>query len=77
MVIHGSIQNGVVVLHGGVSLPEGAAVAVVYQGTAQLQGDDKHHKRAPFPLVRSARPGSVDLTNDRIAELLDEQAVSP
>jgi hypothetical protein len=77
MVINGYIRNGVVVLPSDASLPEGAAVAVVYHGPAQPAGEKPAPARAPFPLIRSARPSSINLTNERIAELLDEHAVSP
>jgi hypothetical protein len=57
-------------------LPEGAAVAVVYP--AQLpKSQGTGEKRVSFPLVRSAQPCSIDLTNDRIAELLDEEDAAP
>jgi hypothetical protein len=36
----------------------------------------KHPRRVELPLVPSARPGSVDLTAERIGEILDEQAAS-
>jgi hypothetical protein len=34
-------------------------------------------KRVSFPLVRSTQPGSVHLTNERIAEILDEEDAAP
>jgi hypothetical protein len=76
MVIPGHMRNGVVVLEGGSQLPEGAAVRVVYPaptGKPKAGGG----MRASFPLVRSAQPGSIDLTNDRIAEILDEEDAAP
>jgi hypothetical protein len=33
-------------------------------------------KRVQFPLVRSDHPGTLDLTNERIAEILDEEEVA-
>ncbi len=77
MLISGCIQNGVVILQDGVTLPEGAAVTVVYCSPTMTATDGRPQGRIEFPLVRSARPGSIDLTNDRIAELLDDQAASP
>jgi len=72
MEIIGCVHNGVVVLANGVSLPEGAAVTVVYcESSPQPQPADQ--TRVSFPLVRSAQPGSIDLTNDRMAEILDEE----
>ncbi|MCI0684953.1 MAG: hypothetical protein L0Y71_22890 [Gemmataceae bacterium] len=72
MVIPGRVQNGVVVLEGPVSLPEGAEVMVsVASAPSGVQG-----KRVVFPLVESDHPGTWDLTNERIAEILDEEDVS-
>ncbi|NLS94554.1 MAG: hypothetical protein GXX96_20550 [Planctomycetaceae bacterium] len=71
MNIPGRVRNGVVVPEGGASLPEGAAVVVVYPA-APPQPQSPQPKPVQFPLVRSAQPGSVDLTNDRIAEILGE-----
>jgi hypothetical protein len=71
MEIPGCVQNGVVVLTNGTSLPEGAAVTVVFQPPERPARGDRN--RASFPLVHSSRPGSVDLTSDRIAELLDDE----
>jgi hypothetical protein len=76
MEISGCVQNGVVVLTNGVSLPEGAAVTVVYSGPIK-KPPRALHTRVSFPLVRSAAPRSVDLTSDRIAELLDDEDAPP
>ena len=76
MELHGRVQNGVVLLDGGAVLPEGAAVIVTYPaGTETTAAPQKN--RIEFPLVRSANPGSLDLTNDRIAEILDEDDAAP
>jgi hypothetical protein len=75
MEITGCVQNGVVVLTDGVSLPEGAAVTVVYPPPIK-KPPRALHARVSFPLVRSAAPGSVDLTSDRIVELLDDEDAS-
>lgn len=72
MEIPGRIHNGVVVLEGALTLPEGAAVTVRYMPPAATPG-----KRVSFPLVHSAQPGSVRLTNERIAEILDEEDAAP
>jgi hypothetical protein len=71
MEIRGCVQNGVVVLTNGASLPEGVAVTVVFQPPERPARSDQ--TRASFPLVHSSRPGSVDLSGDRIAELLDDE----
>ena len=76
MKIPGRVRNGVVVFEKGASLPEGAAVVVVYPA-ASPESQPPQQKRVQFPLVRSAQPGSIDLTNDRIAENLDDQDPAP
>jgi len=76
MVITGCVQNGVVVLESGVSLPEGAAVVILYSATSENPSVDQG-TRVSFPLVHSEQPGSIELTNDRIAEILDEEDVAP
>ncbi len=75
MTVQGRVQNGVVVLEGGVSLPEGAAVRVVC-GNGPVIRVSPTRKEVELPLVKPGRPGSVVLTNDRIAEILDEQDAS-
>lgn len=70
MEILGRVHNGVVVLEGHPALPEGAAVTVTYPVPAGItSGVPK--TRIQVPLVRTGQPGSVDLTDDRIAEILD------
>jgi hypothetical protein len=76
MEITGCVQNGVVVLANGASLPEGAAVTVVYGGPS-TKPQPADQTRVSFPLVHSAQPGSVDLTSDRIAEILDDEDAAP
>jgi len=71
MNLQGRVQNGVVVLDGGLVLPEGAAVIVSYAAPAA-----ERRKRIAFPLVRSAKPGSLNLTSDQIADILEEEDVS-
>ena len=71
MVVRGHVENGVVVLDGGPPLPEGAAVTVTYPAAVAPPAAAK--KRVDFPLVRSARPGTIDLTNERIGEILDDE----
>lgn len=70
------VQNGVVVLQGGISLPEGADVTVSYGGPAS-QKPSVEKRRIQVPLVRTGEPGSVNLTGQRIAAILDEEDASP
>jgi hypothetical protein len=75
MTIHGRVQNGVVVLEDGPILPEGMAVSVVARVSPVIRVA-KRQRRVVLPLVSSANPGSVDLTAERIAEIMDEQDAS-
>jgi hypothetical protein len=74
MELPGRVQNGVVVLTGGPPLPDGLAVTVVCPSPA---GSPAAGGPRPvvLPLVPSQRPGSVRLTAERVAELLDEPHV--
>ena len=72
MVIPGRVRNGVVVLEGGSTLPEGMAVSVVPR-VAPVIRVARRQRRVVLPLVPSEDPGSVQLTGERIAEILDEQ----
>lgn len=76
MTIPGRVQNGVVVLESGSILPEGAVVTVIYP-TSTRPKPDGDRKRVQIPLVRTGRPGTVNLTEQQIAELLDEEDVAP
>ena len=72
MVIAGDVHNGVVVLEGGITLPEGAAVTVSYPVPAVVTRAGEN-RRIEVPLVRTGQPGSVNLTGRQIAEILDKE----
>ncbi len=72
MEIPGRVQNGVVILEGESTLPEGMAVSVVPRVSPVIRVA-RRQRRVVLPLVPSENPGSVDLTGERIAEILDEQ----
>jgi hypothetical protein len=74
MEILGRVTGGVVVLDDADALPEGATVVVTLRAPNLHPGNQK--QRLTFPLVPSASPGSLALTNERVAELLDEEDVS-
>ena len=76
MEIPGRIQNGVVVLDGAAHLPEGTHVTVLCP-QAPTPPQPRKTKRVEFPLVHSKHPGSVHLTGERIAEILDQEDASP
>ena len=75
MVIRGRVHNGVVVLEGQAALPEGAGVTVSYPALLAPKSADQ--PRIEVSLVRTGEPGSVALTNARIAEILDDEDASP
>ena len=75
MVISGHVQNGVVVLDGGLALPEGAVVVVSYPGPVAANTAGKS-ERIEVPLVSTGEPGTVSLTGEQIANILDREDVS-
>jgi hypothetical protein len=74
MVIPGRVHNGVVILEGASALPEGAAVTVTYSANVRPATSKR---RIQVPLVPTDQPGSVQLTGERIAEIMDEEDASP
>jgi hypothetical protein len=76
MVVRGRVQKGVVVLEEGNPLPEGAEVCVYYPVPSQVV-PPQSRRRIELPLVRTGQPGSVNLTGERIAEILDEEDAAP
>jgi hypothetical protein len=72
MNVSGRVQNGVVVLEGGLSLPEGTKVTVSCD-IAPVSPQRRKKKRVEFPLVHSKHPGTLHLTGQPIAEILDEE----
>ncbi len=75
MEISGHIQNGVVVFDGPETLAEGTPVTVLVRSQPMIHVVPRR-KRVTFPLVRSAAPGSVRLTNEQIGEILDAEDAS-
>jgi hypothetical protein len=76
MIIPGRVRNGVVILEGGATLPEGAAVIISYPASGR-SAPVREKQRIQVPLVRCERPGSIQLTGERIAEILNEEDASP
>jgi len=75
MEIIGRVQNGVVVLEDGPPLPEGMEVIVSFPDPAHLE-PPAPRQRVSLPLIRTGRPGSLRLTAERIAELLEDDDLS-
>jgi len=73
--IHGQIRNGVVVLDYDPRLPDGTEVTVRLPGVSEMRSGTRG-TRVDFPLVHGKIPASVNLTNERIAEILDDDDVS-
>lgn len=78
MEIQGVVQNGVVVLDGSVSLPEGAVVTVSIQSVASPIASPHPVTQivcepGKLPYVRGGVPGSWNLTNEMIEQILEEE----
>ncbi len=65
-----------VVLEGETRLPEGTAV-IVLGDVFPVAPKAGEKKRVEFPLVHSQHPGTLHLTGQRSAEILDEEDASP
>ncbi len=76
MVVLGRVQNGVVVLEGDSALPEGAVVTISY-GEPPGKLATAGRPRIEVPLVHTDQPGSLNLTGERIAEILDKEDAAP
>ena len=74
MDINGRIQNGVIVLDGGLTLPEGTPVVVSVPTLPTASS--RPRKRLEFPVIPSANPGWMDLTAEQIARIMDEEDAS-
>lgn len=72
MNIGGKVQNGVIVLAEGLRLPEGTVVSISCEPPVPVASEDR---RVSFPLVRSSHPGSLQLTGEKIADVLDAEDV--
>lgn len=76
MELLGRVDHGVIVPQGDANLPEGATVRIVFEPEAAAVAKKPGH-RLKLPLVESDKPGSLHLTNEMIAEILDEDDLSP
>ncbi len=73
MELNGFVQNGVIVLTGGASLPEGTPVTV--SCGVEPVAPQREKKRVQLPLVRCAYPGNLHLTNAMIGEIFMEEDI--
>ena len=73
MKLRGRIHDGKIVLDGRPVLPDGAVVIV------EIRESEVGTCAAPeiqFPLFHSKNPGSLNLSNQRIAEILEDEELS-
>jgi len=75
MRVRGRIHNGVVILERGMTLPEGTKVTVSCDQVRIWRKPGKK-KRVELPLIDSKHPGTLNLTNERIAEILEEEELA-
>lgn len=74
MTMFGHVQNGVVVPDSGTAFPEGSRVSV---SLVQKPSETKAEKRRiDFPVVRSGKPGTWNLTNEQIGEILEDEDIA-
>ncbi len=76
----GHIQNGIVVLDGNPHLPEGAAVTVVVRAPAPpvappVPATELVCEPGQLPYVRGGTPGTWTLTNEMIAQIIEEEDI--
>jgi hypothetical protein len=76
MVLHGRIEDGAIVLPGGIALPNGTEVTVIVQTVEPNVALGSGTSHVQLPLVKSKHPGSRSLTPDRVAEVLEEDDLS-
>jgi hypothetical protein len=68
MDIRGHVQNGVVIFEGP-AFPEGTPVIVSALAPTD-QDARRERRRVQLPLVAGSEAGSVQLTNERVSEIL-------
>jgi hypothetical protein len=76
MVIRGHIENGVIVPHGIISLPNGTEVTITVrsEGSTTGKGPAANQQPVRLPIFDHDGPPDIVLTNERIA---DEELGSP
>jgi hypothetical protein len=75
MDVPGRVENGVVVLEGGMKLPEGAKVVVSLPRKPNIRVAPTH-RPVQLPIFDYDGPPDIDLTNDQIAEILTREDAS-
>lgn len=75
MDIPGRVENGVVVLEGGMKLPEGAQVVVSLRRKPNIRVAPTQ-RPVQLPIFDYGAPPDIDLTNDQIADILTGEDAS-
>jgi hypothetical protein len=75
MDIPGRVENGVVVLEGGMTLPEAAQVVVSLWRKPNMRVAPTQ-RPVQLPIFDGNGPPDIDLTNDQIAEVLTREDAS-
>lgn len=76
MALTGYVQNGVIVLTGGVTVPEGTPVTVSCDIGPGSPPSGVEKNWVQLPLVQTDEPGSIKLTSERIAEIFEEEDIA-
>jgi len=71
MELRGRVHNGVILPEDSGALPEGACVRIVID-LGPRHDEEPRGKRISLPLVRSEHPGSLRLTGEDLARILEE-----
>jgi hypothetical protein len=79
MELHGLVKNGVIVLSGGFSLPEGTRVSVSpitrIPTLPQPTATEIVLEPGKLPYVRGGIPGTWKMTNETIAQISEEEDI--
>ena len=75
MNIPGRVENGVVVLEGAMELPEGAQVVVSLRTGPNIRAAVEQ-RPVKLPIFDYDGPPDLELTNDRIADILTREDAS-
>lgn len=73
MKTQGVVHNGVIVIDGGIRLPEGTRIVVSIEPEVSESKSNSYHVH--FPLVHSDTPGQLHLTNEMISQFLDDDEI--
>ena len=75
MDIPGRVENGIVVLEGGMKLPEGAQVVVSLRRKPNIR-EAPTQRPIQLPIFDYDGPPDIDLMNDQIVEILTREDAS-